>query len=348
MRRQAMSEYGAPLVEMETATPVPTGTQAVVRIHHCGVCHSDIHIHDGHFDLGAGKQLDVRAGRQLPFTLGHEIEGEVVALGPDATGVSIGDRRAVYPWMGCGDCAVCKRGDEHLCTVTHHLGITVDGGYATHVLVPHPRYLLDFGGIDPAIAGAFMCSGLTAYSALKKLGTIGSDDPVMIVGLGGVGMMGLQIAKALFPSPPLAADIDPAKRDLALKAGAAAVFDPADRDARKAILKETGGVAGVVDFVGAEASFQFAQGLVRKGGSVVVSGLMGGRLDMPLPMLPLRALSLVGTFVGSLPEAREMLELARRGRISPIPIERRPLGDANRSLEDLRNGRVVGRIVLTP
>jgi D-arabinose 1-dehydrogenase-like Zn-dependent alcohol dehydrogenase len=333
---------------METATPVPTGTEAVVRIHHCGVCHSDIHIHDGYFDLGAGKQLDVRAGRQLPFTLGHEIEGEVVALGPDATGVSIGDRRAVYPWMGCGDCAVCKRGDEHLCTVTHHLGITVDGGYATHVLVPHPRYLLDFGGIDPAIAGAFMCSGLTAYSALKKLGTIGSDDPVMIVGLGGVGMMGLQIAKALFPSPPLAADIDPAKRDLALKAGAAAVFDPADRDARKAILKETGGVAGVVDFVGAEASFQFAQGLVRKGGSVVVSGLMGGRLDMPLPMLPLRALSLVGTFVGSLPEAREMLELARRGRISPIPIERRPLGDANRSLEDLRNGRVVGRIVLTP
>ena len=348
MRRQAMSEYGAPLVEMETATPVPTGTEAVVRIHHCGVCHSDIHIHDGYFDLGAGKQLDVRAGRQLPFTLGHEIEGEVVALGPDATGVSIGDRRAVYPWMGCGDCAVCKRGDEHLCTVTHHLGITVDGGYATHVLVPHPRYLLDFGGIDPAIAGAFMCSGLTAYSALKKLGTIGSDDPVMIVGLGGVGMMGLQIAKALFPSPPLAADIDPAKRDLALKAGAAAVFDPADRDARKAILKETGGVAGVVDFVGAEASFQFAQGLVRKGGTVVVSGLMGGRLDMPLPMLPLRALSLVGTFVGSLPEAREMLELARRGRISPIPIERRPLGDANRSLEDLRNGRVVGRIVLTP
>ena len=348
MRRQAMSEYGAPLVEMETATPVPTGTEAVVRIHHCGVCHSDIHIHDGHFDLGVGKQLDVRAGRQLPFTLGHEIEGEVVALGPDATGVSIGDRRAVYPWMGCGDCAVCKRGDEHLCTVTHHLGITVDGGYATHVLVPHPRYLLDFGGIDPAIAGAFMCSGLTAYSALKKLGTVGPADPVMIVGLGGVGMMGLQIAKALFPSPPLAADIDPAKRDLALKAGAAAVFDPADRDARKAILKETGGVAGVVDFVGAEASFQFAQGLVRKGGSVVVSGLMGGRLDMPLPMLPLRALSLVGTFVGSLPEAREMLELARRGRISPIPIEKRPLGDANRSLEDLRNGRVAGRIVLTP
>lgn len=348
MKSQSMVEYGAPLRELTHELPTPGGTEVLVEIKHCGVCHSDIHLHDGYFSLGGDRQLDVRSGRDLPFTLGHEIEGKVIATGPDAAGTSAGDRRAVYPWMGCGTCDICRRGDEHLCSVTHHLGITVDGGYATHVLVPHPRYLIDFDGIDPALAGAYMCSGLTAYSALKKLGSLGANDQIMIVGLGGVGMMGLQFAKALLGIAPLASDIDAAKRDSAIQAGAAGVYDPADRGARKQILKETGGLAGAIDFVGSEASLNFAQGLVRKGGIVVVSGLMGGQLEIPIPMFPLRALSIIGTFVGSLTEANEMIALARNQNVSAIPIEKRALSQANSALDDLRGGRVVGRVVLTP
>lgn len=349
MKRQSMMDYGEPLQETSADTPDPTGTEVIVKISHCGVCHSDIHMHDGYFDLGGGRQLDVRGGRELPFTLGHEIAGEVEALGPDAQGVSVGTHYAVYPWIGCGECRLCKRGDEHLCDVTNHLGINVDGGFATHVVVPHPRYLLSTDGLDPQLSGSYMCSGLTAFSALKKVADKVADGPLLIVGLGGVGMMGLQFAQALFDTDIYAADIDPAKRETALKAGAKEVFDPSEDGVRKTILKATGGGAGAaVDYVGAEASLQFSQGAVRKNGAVVVAGLFGGSFQIPVPMFPLRALSIIGTFVGSLNDAKEMLDLVRAGKVAPIPVDLRPMEQANQSLDDLRSGNVIGRVVLTP
>lgn len=349
MKRQSMVEYGEPLQETDAATPEPTGSQVIMRVSHCGVCHSDIHMHDGYFELGGGRQLDVRPGRELPFTLGHEIAGSVEAVGPDATGVEAGEHYAVYPWIGCGECTLCQRGDEHLCNTANHLGITVDGGYASHVVVPHPRYLLSTEGLEPTLAGSYMCSGLTAFSALKKVADKVPDGPLMIVGLGGVGMMGLQFAKALYDTEIFACDIDPAKRAAALQSGASQVFDPAEDGIRKTVLKATGGgAAAAVDYVGAENTLNFAQSIVRKNGAVVVAGLLGGTFSMPVPMFPLRALSIIGTFVGSLNEAREMLDLVRAGKVAPIPVELRPLSEANASLNDLRGGHVLGRIVLTP
>ena len=114
MKSQSMMEYGEPLRDMTHDLPTPVGTQVLMAIKHCGVCHSDIHIHDGYFKLGGDKttgRFDPVA--TCPFTLGHEIEGEVLAVGPDAAGIAVGDRRAVYPWMGCGSCEICQRGDEH-------------------------------------------------------------------------------------------------------------------------------------------------------------------------------------------------------------------------------------------
>lgn len=348
MYRQSMTDYGAALEAREVATPEPQGSEILIKVSHCGVCHSDLHMVDGYFDLGGGKQLDVRAGRTLPFTLGHEIAGTVAAVGPDAAGISTGEKYAVYPWMGCGGCARCAAGDEHLCNTTHHLGITVDGGYASHVLVPHPRHLLNIDGIAPELAGSFMCSGLTAYSALKKALPYAGDGPVMIVGLGGVGMMGLVLALAIAGVPVVAADIDPAKRQAALDAGAAHVFDPAEPDARKAVFKTCGAASAAVDFVGADRSLQFAQSIVGKGGAVVVAGLMGGSFSLPVPMFALRQLSIIGNFVGSLDEAKELLDLVRAGKVPGIPVELRPLDQANAALDDLRAGKVIGRVVLTP
>lgn len=346
MQRQSMTAYGAPLEPTEIATPAPEGTQILLRIHHCGVCHSDLHIHDGHFNLGGGKQLDITEGRPLPFTLGHEIEGVVEAIGPDVEGIKISDRRVVYPWMGCGTCDLCLAGEEHLCQIAHHLGIYVDGGYASHLLVPHSRYLFHYDGIAPELAGSFMCSGLTAYGALKKAGPFLPHDKVMLIGLGGVGMMALQFAKELVPNPVLVAEIDPAKRDAALKAGAVEAFDPTDKDARKQVLKATGGVAATIDFAGTDASLKFASGIVRKGGRVVVAGLMGGELTMPIAMFALRPLSILGAFVGSLQQAREVLDLAGSGKIAPIPCEVKPLAQANEAIEQLKAGKVTGRLVL--
>jgi propanol-preferring alcohol dehydrogenase len=345
--RQSLTAYAAPLCETVVDAPEPTGTEVLVRVRRCGVCHSDVHLQDGYFALGGEKKLDVTAGRALPFTLGHEIAGVIERAGPQAEGAAVGREVAVFPWIGCGTCPACAAGDENLCAAPRHLGVYVDGGFATHVLVPHPRYLLDHAPLPAALAAAYMCSGLTAYAALKRLSQHAARGPALLVGLGGVGMMGLALACAMFPFPPLVAEIDAAKREAALAAGAAAAFDPADPAARKAILAATGGVFAACDFVGSDRSLQFALGALAKGGKVVVTGLIGGTYTTPIAMFPLRAMTIEGTLVGRLDEAREMLALARAGKVTPVPIIDRPLAAAQASLDDLRNGRIVGRVVLT-
>jgi D-arabinose 1-dehydrogenase-like Zn-dependent alcohol dehydrogenase len=347
--RQTFSDYGIPLSETLAELPTPQGTEVLVRVGHCGVCHSDVHLHDGYFDLGGGRKAELAGGRPLPFALGHEIEGAVEAVGPEAAGVSSGQRYVIYPWIGCGACGLCLRGDEHLCAKPRQIGIQVDGGYASHVLVPHPRYLLDYGTIAPELAGPYMCSGVTAYSAVKKLGRAIEDGPVLIVGLGGVGMMGLSFVLAHTKHAPLVVEIDPAKRELALSRGAGAAFDPADPAARKGVVAASGGgVAGAIDFVGSDKSAAFAYGALAKGGRLVVAGLIGGEMKLSVPTLPLRGVAIEGNYVGSLAEAREMLALVATGKVQPIPVRTRPLSDAQAALDDLRNGKTVGRTVLVP
>jgi D-arabinose 1-dehydrogenase-like Zn-dependent alcohol dehydrogenase len=344
--RQSLTAYATPLCETVAEVPEPVGTEVVVRVRRCGVCHSDVHLQDGYFVLGPDKRLDVTSGRPLPFTLGHEIAGVVERAGPQAHGAAAGQEVAVFPWIGCGVCPACAAGDENLCAAPRHLGVYADGGFASHVLVPHPRYLLDYAPLPAALAAAYMCSGLTAYAALKRLAQHAARGPALLVGLGGVGMMGLALARAMFPFPPLVAEIDPAKREAALAAGAAAAFDPTDPAARKAILASTGGVFAACDFVGSDRSLQLALGALAKGGKVVVTGLIGGTYSTPIAMFPLRAMTIEGTLVGRLDEAREMLALARAGKVPPVPITERPLAAAQATLDDLRNGRIVGRVVL--
>ncbi len=346
MHRQSLTAYGAPLCETVVDAPHPQGTEVLVRIARCGVCHSDLHMQDGYFLLGDGKQLDVRAGRTLPFTLGHEIAGEVESAGPDAA-IAPGARVAVYPWIGCGQCAACKVGDENICAAPRHLGITVDGGYATHVLVPHPRYLIDYAPLSPSYAGALMCSGLTAYAALKRLADRAARAPLLLVGLGGVGLMGLALARAMYGTAPYVADIDPKKREAALAAGAQAAFDPADPNARKALLKASGGIYAAIDFAGSDKSLNFATGVLAKGGKVVVTGLIGGGYSTAVAMFPLKAMTIEGTQTGTLAEARELIDLVREKNIAPPPIAERPLDQASETLDDLRAGKIVGRVVLT-
>jgi D-arabinose 1-dehydrogenase-like Zn-dependent alcohol dehydrogenase len=170
------------------------------------------------------------------------------------------------------------------------------------------------------------------------------------VGLGGVGMMGLQFARALTDKPIFAADIDAGKRDAAVKLGATQAFEAtSDRAVRKEMIKASGGGFGaVVDFAGSEKSLAFGQGLVAKGGAAIVVGLIGGKFSLPVPMFPLRALTIMGSYVGSLAEAKEMLDLVKAGKVAPIPVETRPLEQAGKSLDDLRAGRIVGRVVITP
>ena len=334
---------GAALLEVESETPAPQGTEVLVKTIACGVCHSDIHMHDGVFNLGNGKQLEV--GRE-GMVLGHEIFGEVVAVGPDAQDVKVGDRRVVYPWIGCGECATCKRGEEQLCTPGRALGIVVHGGFADHVMIPHSRYLFDKGDVSDSLAATYACSGLTAYSALKKVGELHPDDAVVIIGAGGVGMMAIQIAISAMGIDPIVVDIDEAKLSAARELGVTRTFNSTDPKTSKELRKATGGAYAVLDFVGAEASVNYGLGCLRKGGMLVIVGLYGGALNIPIPFLPMNARVIQGSYVGTPQDMAELMELVRAGKIAPIEIVERPLSEVTAALADLKAGKVQGRQVL--
>src|SRR6185312_17254594 len=174
---------------------------------------------------------------------------------PQAQGVKIGDRRLVDPWMGCGECGVCKRGDEQLCLKPSSIGVFRPGGYSTHMMVPHPRYLFDIGDIPPERAAPLACSGVTTYSALKKVGPALTTEPTVIIGAGGLGLMCLALHKAMGGHSAIVVDIDPAKREAAKQGGATLTIDGAAPDAAQQIIAATdGGAWAVIVLVGSTAT----------------------------------------------------------------------------------------------
>lgn len=349
--RWALKTWGGALELIEEVLEPISGHEVTVRITHCGICHSDLHIQAGGFAMGNGKTSSLQAaGNSLPLTMGHEIVGEIVEVGPDAQGVTKGQHVIVYPWQGCGECATCATGDEQLCNkAALSMGIKLPGGFGDLVRVRHERYLVPFGTLDPARAATFACAGITAFGAIRKLPATTPEDWVAVVGCGGVGMTAVALLSATQPARIVAIDPDPAKREAALQHGAALAFDPNAPGAAKAVIKACGGaIAGVVDFVGAESSSSFAVNIVRRAGQVVIVGLFGGEFKMALPMFIFKSLSVCGSNTAGLPLLRELVALAQTVTLPTIPIELRPLNSVNQSLDDLANGRIVGRVVLQP
>jgi D-arabinose 1-dehydrogenase-like Zn-dependent alcohol dehydrogenase len=347
MQSYKLTKFNEPLTEILEAPPAPMGAQVLLRVKACGVCHSDVHLADGYIDLGGGEKLDLAPAVKLPRILGHEIVGVVEETGPDAKGVRVGDRRAIYAWGGCGQCAQCRAERENLCAHPRNLGVRLDGGFSNYILVDHPKYLVEYEPLPAPFAATLGCSGLTAFSALKKAAPVDAENPLMIIGAGGLGLAAVSLARALYGIGPIVADVAPSKRQAALDCGAAAVIDPGDPSARESLKKETGGVSSAIDFVGAESSAAFGLSLMRRGGRIFMIGLFGGSIGIPLATLPMRAVSIIGVYTGTLPEFRELLALARDGKVKPVPIEMRPPEMAQQSLDDLRAGRIRGRVVLT-
>jgi D-arabinose 1-dehydrogenase-like Zn-dependent alcohol dehydrogenase len=347
MRRQSLVKFDAPLSETLVDLPKPLGRQVLVRIERCGLCHSDLHIQDGYADLGGGKKLDTTRGMTLPFTLGHEIAGVVEEVGPDAPPELVGTRKAVFPWIGCGHCLECDAGNENLCVKQRFLGVTIDGGFASHVLVPDPKYLLDYDPLSVNLAATLMCSGVTAYGALKRLVDRPRQRNLLLIGLGGVGMMGLSFAQAMSKQKIAVGDLSAAARAAALANGADAAYDPAEDNVLKRIVRETeGGFDGIVDFAGSDKSLAFAISAVARGGKIVVSGLMGGNFSLPMVQWVYKRMTIEGFMVGTLAEVHELMALARSGKIRPSPIKEEPMSDVQKWIDELRAGKVVGRIVL--
>ena len=342
-------EHGKPLQKVMHDTPKPTGTEVLVRVTRSGVCHSDLHIWDGYFDWGGGKKFYVKErGCVPPFTLGHEPFGVVEAFGPKAKGVKIGQKRVVFPWIGCGKCPVCKEGLDNYCVSgSRFLGVNRPGAYASHVLIPHPRYLVDTAGIDDGFAATLACSGLTTYSAVAKLPKLGPKDWVAVLGCGGLGLVCISVLRAQGVKNIIACDIDPAKLEAAKKLGAKLALDTRASDAaQKLQALAMGQLAGAIDLVGMPATAALGIGALRKGGRYVICGLFGGELVYPLPPIAQRGIGIVGSYVGNLQELKEVVALAKKKKLKPTPVSTRPAGDVTQILEDLKAGKVLGRVVL--
>ena len=323
--------------------PEPGPGEVLVHVSAAGLCHSDLHLMEwpeGTFPW------------RLPFTLGHETAGTVVALGRGASGFAEGDRVLVYgPW-GCGACVQCVRGAENLCL--HRFarpgagcGLGYDGGLAEYVLVPSARLLVPLGALDPVTAAPLTDAALTPYHALKPvLPQLVPGSSALVIGVGGLGSIAVQLLRALSPAHIVAVDLREAARALALRYGADAALDAAGLTAADAREALGGSATLVLDFVGNDATLALAAGSLEIGGHVALVGLGGGTFPMTFGTVPLEW-SLRRPSWGTLPELHEVVALARSGAIE-IPVERLSLEDALDGYRRLHDGKVEGRIVVVP
>ena len=332
-------------------TPKPRGSQVLVKVQSSGVCHSDIHLWEGYYEGVGGQQLKTTdRGVNYPLTPGHEVAGIVDSLGEQAEGFNNNDKVLVYPWIGEGLCPACRIGEENLCDKPRSLGVYMDGGYAEYVLVPSYKYLIKISdGMDIDASATLSCSALTAYGAVKNA-NLKPDDNVVIVGAGGLGLMAIQLAKAVTGARIIAMDLDDKKLEFAKKEGADTTVNSKNEDPVKTIMELTDkmGADAVIDFVNASKTVETDMQFLRRRARVVLVGLFGGELKLSLVTMPTRAYKLIGSYTGTLSDMIELVSLARRGVIKPVVSNRFKLDQATDALTMLRDGKILGRGVINP
>jgi propanol-preferring alcohol dehydrogenase len=337
----------------EMKTPVPKGSQVLIKVASSGVCHSDIHLWEGGYEGPDNTFLKtVDRGVKYPLTPGHEIAGFVENLGEEAKGkFNKDDKVIVYPWIGEGLCPACIEGEENLCDKPRSLGVYQDGGYAEYVLVPSYRYLVKFDDkkIDMDVAATLPCSSLTAYNAVRNAG-LEPYHNLVVVGTGGLGLMAIQLAKAIFGARIIALDLDDDKLKTAKENGADIILNSKKEDPIKAIMELTSnlGVDAVVDFVNSTQSVQADMQLLRRRAKLVFVGLYGGELKINLITMPTKAYRLIGSYTGTLNELVGLVSLAERGVINPVVTNRFKLEEATQALSELKKGNIIGRGVINP
>lgn len=339
-----------PLNLVESETPSPKESQVLIKVLATGVCHSDLHLWEGGYDMGDGNFMKVTdRGVKYPVTPGHEVVGIIHQTGPDTGGYTVGEKILVYPWIGCRRCPACMADNENLCDTPRSLGVFQDGGYADYMLVPHHRYLARLGDVNVEAATSLACSGLTAYTAIKKANA-NSPRYIVIVGAGGLGLMGVQIAHAMTDATIICVDLSEKKLETAREMGAHHTIISKSENAVKDIIKicDNMGADSVVDFVNASATAKLGMDVLRKRGNMVLVGLYGGLLNISLVTIPLKSITIQGAYTGSYNDMIELLDLVKKGHINPMISKRYSLPESNDALIDLKNRKITGRAVITP
>jgi propanol-preferring alcohol dehydrogenase len=337
----------------ELDTPKPKGSQVLVKVLSSGVCHSDIHLWEGGYEGPGGEFLKTTdRGVKYPVTPGHEIAGTIESMGEEAKDrFAKGDKVLVYPWIGEGTCPACRVGNENLCDKPRSLGVYVDGGYSDHVLVPSYRYLVKLeDDLDINEAATLSWSALTAYNAVKNA-ALRPDDNVVIVGAGGLGLMAMQLAKAITGAKIIAIDLEDEKLKVARKDGHADnIINSKKEDPVKVVMELTDkvGADAVIDFVNGSKTVETDMQILRRRAKVVLVGLFGGELKLSLVTMPTRAYRIIGSYTGSLSDLDELVSLAKRKIIKPVVSDKLKLDQATEALSKLRDGKIMGRGVITP
>jgi propanol-preferring alcohol dehydrogenase len=351
MKAARIVKVNEPLQVQELQTPKPKGSQIIIKVQSSGVCHSDVHVWEGYYEGIGGQPLKTTdRGVKYPLTPGHEIAGIVDNLGEQVEGFSKNEKVLVYPWVGEGLCPACRIGQENLCDKPRSLGVYTDGGYAQYVLVPNYKYLVKIGeDIDTDISAPLSCAGLTAYGAVKNA-KLKPDENVVIVGTGGLGLMAIQLAKAVTGARIIAMDIDDRKLEVAKKEGADIIVNSKKEDPAKVVMELTNklGADAVIDFVNASKTVETDMQLLRRRAKLVLVGLFGGELKLNLVTMPTRAYKLIGSYTGSITDLIELVSLAKRGVIKPIISNRFKLNQATEALKMLKEGKILGRGVINP
>jgi alcohol dehydrogenase, propanol-preferring len=351
MRSARIVKPNEALEVQELETPKAKGSQVLIKVQSSGVCHSDIHLWEGGYEGIEGQFLKTTdRGVKYPLTPGHEIAGIVDNLGEEAQGFTKNEKVLVYPWIGEGLCPACRSGEENLCDKPRSLGVYMEGGYAEYVLVPSYKYLLKMDDeMDTNASATLSCSALTAYGAVKNT-TLKPNDNVVIVGAGGLGLMAIQLAKAVTGSKIIAMDLDDEKLRAAKKNGADNTINSKKEDPVKAVMELTDkiGADAVIDFVNASKTVEIDMQFLRRRAKLVLVGLFGGELKLNLVSMPTRAYRLIGSYTGTLNDMIELVSLARRGVIKPLVSNRFKLNQATEALKMLKEGKILGRGVINP
>jgi alcohol dehydrogenase, propanol-preferring len=337
-----------PLKLEDIDVPKPAGEQVLVKVESAGVCHSDLHLWEGGYAGPKGLFMKVEdRGVKFPLTPGHEVAGTITEMGPDVKGFSKGERVLVYPWIGEGSCPACRAGDENLCDAPRSLGVYQDGGYGEYALVPNFKYLVKLGDFDPSAAASLACSGLTAYTAVKKA-AVKDGETLVIIGAGGLGLMAVQIAKAITKANVVIVDIDDKKLAEAKRLGADVAVNSGDPVQGVKDLTNGLGAEAVIDFVNNSKTAPNSFNMMRKRGKLVMVGLFGGSMEVNLPLIPLRAFTITGAYTGNYASLVELVDIAKQGKLQSVVSRRFKLEEANAALEELKAGKIIGRAVINP
>jgi propanol-preferring alcohol dehydrogenase len=334
MKAAVIREHKKPLVIEEIDRPKPGADEVLIKVDACGVCHSDLHIADGDW-----KHMQ-RILKQ-PLIPGHEAVGLVVEKGEAVNNLDIGDRVGVA-WVHwtCGECGFCLEGNENLCSNQSITGGTVDGGYAEFIKAKASHALKVPEGLSSEEAAPLFCAGVTVYRAIRRSG-IKPGERMAVFGVGGLGHLAVQIARS-FGAEVIAVDVSDDKLEFARSLGAGITLNTTKEDVIKTIRK-MGFVQAAVVTSGAKAAYDTAFYCVRSGGALMVVGMPAE--DLTFPAIMMREIRIQATATGTRDELREVLDLAAAGKLR-CQIETRRLDEVNEVFDEMRAGRITGRLVL--